>query len=153
VYHHRPAFTDRWSNLPRVAGAPTSSAVTLCPVSSASEGTDPLHNVQSLVSLNLLDIPTARFTISSPRVSLKVFLDALSCLEPWLLIPFVHSGAFQRPFVLSRLFGATLSLPWSLRRAIRALSLSSSSSRPAGGTFIRTQLSHTPFNVRSHRSS
>jgi hypothetical protein len=59
-------------------------------------GGRPLHKFHFLISRNPLDLPTARFPIYSPRVSLRVLLNSLllcSCsLWPRFLIPFLRSG-------------------------------------------------------------
>jgi hypothetical protein len=93
-------------------------------------GGQPLHNVQFLISRNLLDIPTAHFLISSPRVFLSVLLNAIllrSCgLRPRFLIPFFHSGfgwCLHPNLRLCEVLDAISTLPWpwrpcSLRRVI-----------------------------------
>jgi hypothetical protein len=72
-----------------------------------------LHTVNSFIFLSLIEISTTRFTISSPKVCLRVLLNIPSfprrsyCLVPRAFISLLHSGRF-RPLGASL---ATLSLP------------------------------------------
>jgi hypothetical protein len=73
----------------------------------------PLHSVQSLTFRKPLEIPAARFTISSSRAFLNVLLRSC-CLRPRALIPLSHSGCARWLLLNVRLFsvpGVTLFLP------------------------------------------
>jgi hypothetical protein len=65
-----------------------------------SRGVRPLHNVQFLIFCNLLDIPVARFTNSSPKAFRSNPSDVqCSCrLLPESFIAILHSGPFHSLF-------------------------------------------------------
>jgi hypothetical protein len=73
VHHHHPAFLIDGGKLLRVAGAPTSLALTVCAVFSfILEGADPLHNILMLIFHSLMEVLAICFAISSSTVFLKV---------------------------------------------------------------------------------
>jgi hypothetical protein len=63
VYHHHPVSTDRWSKTSESGRCSyISGSYSVCSLFFHFEGGRPLHNVQSVVFLNPLESPTARFT-------------------------------------------------------------------------------------------